>query len=758
MRLAEDEHILYTDGQTPTGLYNESNLRVFQLWFSQSDYWQQLKNNYQSKTDLPALLIADGDTFPNVGVRFKGQTSYSQTQNSEKKSFNITLDYANPNQDLKGYGTINLNNCFEDASFMREVSYLHQIRKHVPAAKASYVQLYINGVNWGIYPNVQQLNRDYLKEWYFSNNGTLWRADAPAGTPGGPGGGGPGWGDGKAALNYLGADTALYQQYYTLKSTDKATPWDDLVQVCEVLNSTPLAQLETTISDFLDLDRTLWFLASEIAFSDDDSYVYKGKMDYYLYWDPETERMTPLEFDGNSVMKSNATNWGVFYNETKVNYPLMNRLLAVPSIRQRYLAHMRTLVQDELDPVAFGALVDQYDALINAGVQADTKKLYSNLQYTTEKQTIKSFVQSHRTTLLNNTEMSAVGPTINSVVMTNAAGVEWASPVEQENATVKTSVISANGIASVTLFYSPSLYGNFAKTEMFDDGQHGDGNPFDGVYAANVPGYETGAFVRFYVEAKSANAAGTVSYAPKGAEHNVYFYRVTAAFAVDRPVVINEIMASNTSTAADEAGQYEDWIELYNLSNVPVDLSGYSLSDDPGNIGKWIFGDGTVIPSGGYVIVWADEDGAQGPMHANFKLSASGETLLLADAQHRLLDTMSYGQQQPDMGYARVPNGTGPFGIQPPTFGANNFTVATSQPALEDWLSLAPTVVTDVFHVNLSGETSGLLRISDMQGKTLSEAELVSSNTLYLSHLPAGMYTAQVISDGRLATRLFMKK
>ena len=86
MQLAEDEHILYTNGQASTGLYDESQLRTLQLWFAQSNYWQLMKNNYSSGTDIPATLIVDGDTFPNVGVRFKGQTSYSQTQNSEKKS------------------------------------------------------------------------------------------------------------------------------------------------------------------------------------------------------------------------------------------------------------------------------------------------------------------------------------------------------------------------------------------------------------------------------------------------------------------------------------------------------------------------------------------------------------------------------------------------------------------------------------------------------------------------------------------------
>lgn len=741
MRFSETDHILYTNGRESDGLYDESQIRTFQLWFSQTNYWQLLTNNYQSKTDLPAMLIVDGDTFPEVGVRFKGQTSYMMAQNSEKKSFNITMDYSDPDQDLDGYETINLNNAFEDASFMREVSYLHQIRRHVPAAKGSYVRLFINGQNWGIYPNIQQLNGDYLKEWFFSNDGTRWRADRPAGATGG-GPGGPGWGDGTAGLNYLGADTTDYQQYYTLKTANKANPWDDLVNVCDVLNNTPLAELEEAIKPVLDLDRTLWFLASEIAFSDDDSYVYKGKMDYYLYWDPETGRITPLEFDGNSVMKSNATSWSPFYNANKVNYPLLNRLLAVPSIRQRYLAHFRTLIDQEMNTTDFNALIDQYDALINAEVQADPKKLYTYSQYTTEKQALKNFVQNHRNTLANNTEVNVTGPEITNVTMQSAGGA-WAKPVAGESPAVTASISSANGIANVYLYYAASLYGNFERTEMFDDGQHSDGASGDGVYGASIPGYDAGAYVRFYLEAVANNTAGTRSYMPVGAEHDVYLYSVTAAWAGNGVVVINEILASNSAAETDEADEHEDWIELYNNSNASVDIGGYYITDNADNLDKWDFPAGTVIPPFGYLILWADEDSSQGPLHCNFKLSASGEFLALLDQNLNFLDTLTFPQQTTDKGYARVPNGTGPFLIQNRTFAANNSVTATGEPGAMESASIhiAPNPASGQVTLSLDAEyPEGRILVSDVSGRTVYDLPAATSQRVEVGGLPPGVY------------------
>lgn len=169
MYFSPDGRMLFSGGQQHQGLYNDSVVKSIYLTFAQPNYWTLLTQNYANKIDLPATMVLDGVTYDSVGVRFKGQTSYMAVQ-GQKKSFNISLDYAIAGQDVEGYETFNLNNCFQDESFLREVFYQHQIRKHIPAAKSAFVKLYINGANWGVYPNVQQLNKDFLKEWWLSND------------------------------------------------------------------------------------------------------------------------------------------------------------------------------------------------------------------------------------------------------------------------------------------------------------------------------------------------------------------------------------------------------------------------------------------------------------------------------------------------------------------------------------------------------------------------------------------------------------
>ena len=130
-------------------------------------------------------------------------------------------------------------------------------------------------------------------------------------------------------------------------------------------------------------------------------------------------------------------------------------------------------------------------------------------------------------------------------------------------------------------------------------------------------------------------------------------------------VVINEILASNTSGARDENAEYEDWIELYNKSSQAKSLFGLYLSDKRDKPDKWDFPNGTFIPASGFLIVWADEDSSQGPLHANFKLSATGEFVMLSDGATVVHDSISFGAQQADVSFGRYPNGTGGFVTMP---------------------------------------------------------------------------------------------
>ena len=121
------------------------------------------------------------------------------------------------------------------------------------------------------------------------------------------------------------------------------------------------------------------------------------------------------------------------------------------------------------------------------------------------------------------------------------------------------------------------------------------------------------------------------------------------------PLVINEFMASNTSTPADPAGDFPDWIEIYNLSSKQINLKDWHLTDDEGNLNKWEFPEMN-LNSGQYLLVFATDNDLRdpcSPLHTNFKLSASGEYLALVDPNDTIAHEYApeFPQQLTDISY-----------------------------------------------------------------------------------------------------------
>lgn len=137
-------------------------------------------------------------------------------------------------------------------------------------------------------------------------------------------------------------------------------------------------------------------------------------------------------------------------------------------------------------------------------------------------------------------------------------------------------------------------------------------------------------------------------------------------------ICLNEFMARNASTIADENGEYDDWVELYNTTDEPIDLEGYYLTDDPEEYDKWQFPPVTILPHG-FLLIWCDEDSSQGALHASLKLSGSGETLMISSDEGSMIDQYTYFEQNDDISEGRMPDGSSQwqFFINP-TPGSSN--------------------------------------------------------------------------------------
>ena len=253
-------------------LYDPTVLRTLFLDFENKDWEQELQDFHGTDVEVPATLTVDGKAYPNVGVSFRGMSSYGMVPAGSKRSFNVSLDMADGKQRVYGYKTLNLLNAHEDASMMSSVLYSHIARQYTPAPKANFVKVVVNGESWGVYPSVQQFDKVFLKENYKTDKGTRWKV---RGSPGGGGG-----------LDYVGDRVEDYKRRYEMKGGDDEKAWKALVALCKTLSQTPADKLEGALKPMLDIDGALRFLALDVALINNDGYWVRAS-DYSLFRDPK---------------------------------------------------------------------------------------------------------------------------------------------------------------------------------------------------------------------------------------------------------------------------------------------------------------------------------------------------------------------------------------------------------------------------------------------------------------------------------------
>jgi hypothetical protein len=433
VRLRADDVRAFPNAPT----YDASVLRTFFFEFENADWEAELADFYNTDVEVPATLTVDGQVFRDVGVRFRGNSSYFIVPAGRKRSLNVSLDFVHENQHLGGYRTFNLLNANQDPSFLRSVLYNHIAREYLPAPKANFVRVVINGESWGVYPSVQQFNKDFARDFYGTADGTRWKAPP----------------QGRGGLQYQGDDPAPYRRSYEIKSKDDPAAWTALVNLAKVLNTTPPDQLEAALAPILDVDETLKFLAVDVALVNGDGYWTRAS-DFSLFRDPKgrfhitthdaNETFSgiggpglgpapgvpppppppppgaaagglivlapPAAFDpqfagrggrgGRGPGGPGGVDLDPLVGLTDGTKPLRSKLLAVPALRERYLTYVRDIATTWLDWERLGPVAEGYHALIAADVKADTKKLDTYEAFEAGLPALRTFVERRRAVLL----------------------------------------------------------------------------------------------------------------------------------------------------------------------------------------------------------------------------------------------------------------------------------------------------------------------------------------------------------------------
>ena len=382
-----------------TPIYDTATMRTMFLQFADEDWEDELAAFHNTDVEVPATMVVDGRTYKDVGVHFRGASSFMMVPEGLKRSLNVSTDFAVEDQELGGYRTFNLLNANNDPTFLRAFLYTEIARKYIPVPKMNFMRVVINGESWGVYLNTQQYNGDFLRDYFKTTKGARWKA------PGRPGG--------RLGLEYLGENISTYRELFEIKTKDDEESWKALVELTRVLNQTPPDKLEAALAPLLDIDGVLRFLAVDVALVNSDGYWTRAS-DYSFYRDPEGKfHVIPhdvnegLGGEGGRGFGGGGTALDPLIGLNDQSKPLRSKLLAVPALREKYLGYVRDIATQWLDWKAIEPTVRAAHGLIADEVRRDTRKLYDTPGFeaaiAATGNSLKDFFDERRAYLLNAT-------------------------------------------------------------------------------------------------------------------------------------------------------------------------------------------------------------------------------------------------------------------------------------------------------------------------------------------------------------------
>lgn len=685
-------------------------IRVYDIdiRFPQTSYWDSLTTYYDAGNEqyMSATVVIDGATYDSVGVRLKGNASYTHPNN--KKSFRFSFDEYRSALRWDGLKSVHLNNCWEDPTFMREKIHLDFCQTAgVAAPRANFARLSINDTLFAFYSLVEHVDKRLLKSRLGDDEGDLFKAV-------------DGFGAGSNQIlsdfRRLGNVESEYYDRYELKTDGSLTAWPRLMNFIDTLNSS--AAPATALPAQMNLQSFYKAMATDNIFGNLDSYAGSSR-NFYAYFIPLAAKMEWIVWDvglsfgayaGGGV--ANIERLSVTYVNNATQRPLLGKVLNTPELKNEYLRTLCAVFNEHFSSEKLFPKIDSVANLIRPYVYEDPRKMYSNQQFETNmvsdltvsagnrKPGLKSFITQRQANV--QTQLTTLGVSCAQIVnpgdvalnefmaqndsIFDPAGEaeDW---IELYNNTANT--INLGGMYLTDAAALPTKWQFPANTTIAPNG-------FLIVWADEDSG-QAGVHAQFKLSASGehlrlsntdATALDSVTF---GAQtRNLSLARIpngTGAFVQGKhtfnanngaqvqlapgDIVINEFMAQNDSIF-DPAGEAEDWIELYNNTAQSVNLGGMHLSDNFTLPAKWQFPANTTIAAHGYLIVWADEDLTQEGLHAAFKLSASGEQIMLSQNDLSVLDSLRFGAQTANRSLARTPNGAGAFVQGRHTFNANN--------------------------------------------------------------------------------------
>ena len=645
-------------------IYDETEIATINITIDADDLeWMYNWQNVESDSLHPATIHFQNahinETVDSVGFRLRGNTS----RTSAKKSFKVDFNHFFPGRDFFDVEKLNLNGEHNDPSIVRSKICWDLFQDiGMVASRAAHVKVFINGDYYGLYISVEHVDDSFLSRNYADDSGNLWKCLWPA------------------DLSYRGDDPEDYHPYYDdkrpyeLKTNKDEYDYSKLARLIRILHQTP-----DSLELVLDIKETIQYFAMNILTGGWDDYRFL-KNNYYLYHDPSDDLIhwIPYDYDNTFSIDWFDIDWSTIdpYDYAVIDNdgrPLTEYLFSQTRYKNLFshflqfyknqfmnLDTVQTNMEFFVDYLYTAAEEDIYRTLDYGFTLDDFVNSYGyDFQNAHVKQGIMEFFQ-HRESSLDDQINFEDGSTIiyearikNNIMVlgdtVNMAASVFGSPSNFHMFYAKAGATDWN---SEPVIFSPDTL-----SDLIEDHDR---------WTADIIIDSTGHYY-WYLLATS-----------EGVSERYPVYDFMSFEVIDevaaQPVVINELLAINETINMDEAGEYDDWIELWNYSDLQVDLSRHYLTDVNDDLEKWQFPDsGVMINPGEFLIIWCDDDQEQGSLHTNFKLSSGGEYLamVLPDGQ-TILDSITFPVQNQDVSYGRSADAQDQWIYMTPSPGASN--------------------------------------------------------------------------------------
>lgn len=315
-----------------------------------------------------ADLEFEGQTFKDVGLRYKGNGTFVESRASLKRSLKIDLNQYVKGQKLAGVATLNLHNNVTDASMMNEVLAFRAFRDaQVPAPRTAFARVFVTVPGkydrqyFGLYSLVENVDKDFAEDNFGTQKGALFKPSTPM------------------LFAYQGDDWKKYKQAYDPKTDTNKEEKQRLLDLCKLTTGASETEFAAKVGEFIDLDAFARYMAVVVWILDLDSLLDTGQ-NFYLHLHPKTQKFQFIAWDqdhsfgqfplfGTQEEREQLGLLKPYQGEKR----FLERIFKHAEFKKRYLAHVAEFQKTLFTPERFARQVDELAAAIRPAVKEESE-------------------------------------------------------------------------------------------------------------------------------------------------------------------------------------------------------------------------------------------------------------------------------------------------------------------------------------------------------------------------------------------------